>query len=59
MTFKPSLEACINHGCYYMAGDKKRTVCLIGDKLLQDLSDCPYDKAVEAYKARKVSEAEQ
>ncbi len=54
MTFQPSLEACLNRGCHYMAGDKMRTVCLIGDKVLQDLSDCPYDKAAGAYKARKI-----
>jgi hypothetical protein len=43
--FQPSLNACLERGCRYMAGDKKRTVCLIGDKVLEDLSECPYDAA--------------
>lgn len=45
--FQPSLYACLERGCRYMAGDKKRTVCLIGDKVLEDLSECPYDAAVK------------
>lgn len=43
--FTPSLHACMTRGCHYIAGNDKRTVCLIGDKELKMLSECPLDKA--------------